>query len=214
MKGLQDLGVADNTLVVFSSDNGPEEIFIKNAGHTGVGSPGPFRGRKRSLYEGGVRVPFIVRWPGHVPAGRVDDEAIVAGCDLLPTVAKLTGATVPQGTPLDGEDVSDILLGKSRSRTRPLMWEWRFNIAGHPSNISPRLAIRDGDWKLLLNPDKSRVELYDVRKDRMQVDNVAGQHVDVVERLSGKVIEWSKTLPEGPSDPGNAENEYPWPKGK
>jgi N-acetylgalactosamine-6-sulfatase len=214
MKGLEELGVADNTLVVFSSDNGPEEIFIKNAGHTGVGSPGPFRGRKRSLYEGGVRVPFIVRWPGHVPAGKVDDESIVAGCDLLPTVSKLTGAAIPAGTPLDGEDVSDILLGKSRTRTRPLMWEWRFNIAGHPANISPRLAIRDGDWKLLLNPDQSRVELYDVRKDRMQVDNVAGQHADVVERLSGKVVAWSKTLPEGPSDPGNAENEYPWPKGK
>jgi arylsulfatase A-like enzyme len=211
MKGLQDLGVADNTLVVFSSDNGPEEIFIKNAGHTGVGSPGPFRGRKRSLYEGGVRVPFIVRWPGHVPAGRVDDESIVAGCDLLPTVAKLTGATIPQGTPQDGEDVSDILLGKSRARTRPLMWEWRFNIAGHPANISPRLAIRDGDWKLLLNPDNARVELYDIRTDRMQVDNVAAQHPDIVERLSEQVVAWSKTLPEGPSDPGNSDNTYPWP---
>lgn len=211
MDGLKELGVADNTLVVFSSDNGPEEIFIKNAGHTGVGSPGPFRGRKRSLYEGGVRVPFIVRWPGHVPAGRVDDDSIVAGCDLLPTVAKLTGAQVPVGTTLDGEDVSDILLGQTRARSRPLTWEWRFNIAGHPANISPRLAIRDGNWKLLLNPDRSRVELYDIKNDRMQVDNVAGQRPDLVERLSGQVIDWSRTLPEGPSDRAGGSNDYPWP---
>lgn len=214
MNGLKELGVAENTLVVFSSDNGPEEIFIRNAGHTGVGSPGPFRGRKRSLYEGGVRVPFIVRWPGHVPAGRVDDESIVAGCDLLPTVAKVTGAAIPAGATLDGEDVSDILQGKSRLRARPLMWEWRFNIAGHVLNVSPRLAIREGQWKLLLNPDRSRMELYDVTVDRMQVDNVAAAHVDVVDRLSSQVLAWSKTLPEGPSDRGSASAEYPWPKGK
>src|SRR5262249_27338985 len=66
MTRLDDLKLADNTLVIFSSDNGPEEIFIRNAGHSGVGSPGPFRGRKRSLYEGGVRVPFLVRWPAAV----------------------------------------------------------------------------------------------------------------------------------------------------
>ena len=75
----------DKTLILFSSDNGPEDIHIRNAGHSGVGSAGPFRGRKRSLYEGGVRVPFIVRWPGHVPAGEIDDTSVVAGCDLLPT---------------------------------------------------------------------------------------------------------------------------------
>ncbi|QDT57368.1 Arylsulfatase [Caulifigura coniformis] len=211
MKGLEDLGVADDTLVLFSSDNGPEEIFIRNAGHTGVGSPGPFRGRKRSLYEGGVRVPFLVRWPGHVPAGRIDDDSIVAGCDLLPTVAKLTGGQVPEGTPLDGEDVSDILIGTSRSRARPLMWEWRFNIAGHPANVSPGLAIRDGAWKLLVNRDGSRTELYDIAKDRMQVDNVAAQHPETVERLSKQVIAWSETLPEGPRDRGNGKNSYPWP---
>ncbi len=211
MDGLRKLGVSDNTLVVFSSDNGPEEIFIKNAGHTGVGSPGPFRGRKRSLYEGGVRVPFIVRWPGHVPAGRIDDESIVAGCDLLPTIDHLTGLSLPPDTILDGEIVTDILLGKPRPRTAPLMWEWRFNIAGHPSSVSPRLAIRDGHWKLLLNPDRSRVELYDLTTDRMQVDNVAAQNPEVVEKLARQVVDWSKTLPEGPSDPGNANNRYPWP---
>jgi len=83
MATLNDLGLADNTLVLFSSDNGPEDIHVRNAGHSGVGSAGPFRGRKRSLYEGGVRVPGIVRWPRKVPAGNIDQQSVVAGVDWL-----------------------------------------------------------------------------------------------------------------------------------
>jgi hypothetical protein len=75
--------------------------------------------------------------------------------------------------PLDGEDVSDVLLGKDRPRTKSLMWEWRFKIFGYKINCSPRLAIREGKWKLLMNPDRSRVELYDILKDPMEVDNLA-----------------------------------------
>ena len=209
--GMKDLGIADNTLVLFSSDNGPEDIHIKNAGHSGVGSAGPFRGRKRSLYEGGVRVPFIVRWPGHVPAARIDDTSVVAGCDFLPTLCKLAGAEIPAGHALDGEDIGDILLGKSRPRTQPLMWNWRFRIAGEVYHHSPMLAIRDGDFKLLLNPDGSRSELYDIPKDPTQLSNIAEKHPDVVARLSQRVLAWSKTLPEGPTDPGAGKANYPWP---
>ncbi|MES2696622.1 MAG: sulfatase-like hydrolase/transferase [Verrucomicrobiota bacterium] len=211
MDELKKLGLAENTVIVFSSDNGPEDIFIQNAGHNGVGSPGPFRGRKRSLYEGGVRVPFIVRWPAKVPAGRIDDTSIVAGVDFLPTLCKLANVPVPAGHALDGEDVSDVLLGNPRGRTNPLLWEWRFNIAGHVSSRSPQLAIRDGDWKLLLNPDRSRVELYDIVRDPMQVDNVAVQHTDIVARLSDRALAWQKTLPEGPRDANAGEIGYPWP---
>jgi N-acetylgalactosamine-6-sulfatase len=211
LAGLAELGIADKTLVLFSSDNGPEDIHIRNAGHSGVGSAGPFRGRKRSLYEGGVRVPFIVRWPGHVPAGRIDDTSVVAGCDFLPTLCKLAGAEIPASHALDGEDVGDILLGKSRSRTNPLMWNWRFRIAGEVFHHSPTLAIRDGDFKLLLNPDKSRVELYDISKDPTQLANISEKHPDVVDRLSERVLAWHRTLPEGPSDPGAGKANYPWP---
>ncbi len=204
-------GLADNTLVVFSSDNGPEDIFITNAGHSGVGSPGPFRGRKRSLYEGGVRVPFLARLPGLIPAGRIDDTSVVAGVDFLPTVLKLAGVPVPAGHALDGEDVGDILAGTSRPRAQPLHWEWRFNIAGHVSSRSPQLAIRDGNWKLLLNPDRTRIELYDIVRDPMQVDNVATQHAEVATRLAERAIAWQRTLPPGPLDPGAGSNAYPWP---
>ncbi|GMU23568.1 MAG: N-acetylgalactosamine-6-sulfatase [Phycisphaerae bacterium] len=208
---LEKLGLADNTLVIFSSDNGPEDIHITNAGHSGVGSAGPFRGRKRSLYEGGIRVPFIVRWPKHVLAGRIEDSSVVAGVDLLPTLCGLIGVTIPPSHALDGEDVRDVLLGASRPRKNPLMWEWRFNIFGEPFHRSPLLAIREGDWKLLMNPDRSRVELYDIPRDPAQLNNVAEEHRNVTDQLAGKVLAWQKTLPKGRIDATAGKADYPWP---
>ncbi|MEK7406912.1 MAG: sulfatase-like hydrolase/transferase [Acidobacteriota bacterium] len=206
---LDESGLARDTVVLFSSDNGPEEILIRNAGHSGVGSPGPFRGRKRSLYEGGVRTPFLVRWPERIPAGRLDDTSVVTGVDFLPTLTKLAGVEAPG---LDGEDVSDILLEKSRPRTKPIHWEWRFNIAGHTLNRSPILSIRDGDWKLLFNPDRSRVELYNIPRDPSELNNLAERHPEVVERLAQRALAWQKTLPAGPLDPGAGRADYPWPR--
>lgn len=214
MKALDDLGLANNTLILFSSDNGPEDIHINNAGHSGIGSAGPFRGRKRSLYEGGVRVPGIIRWPGHVPAGVIDDTSVVAGVDWLPTVCKLASVSIPPEHKLDGENMSDVFLGQPRARVTPLMWEWRFRIAGEPFHHSPQLAIRDGDWKLLLNPDRSRVELYNLKRDLTQLNNVAEKHADVVTRLSERVLTWQKELPAGPIDPGAGQMNYTLPGNK
>jgi arylsulfatase A-like enzyme len=208
---LDKLGLADNTLVMFSSDNGPEDIHIANAGHSGIGSAGPFRGRKRSLYEGGVRMPFIVRWPAKVPAGRVEDSSVVAGVDWLPTVCKLAGVALPTDFKPDGEDVSDILEGKSRPRKNPLFWEWRFQIAGEPFHRSPMLAVREGDWKLLFNPDRSRVELYDIPRDPTQLNNVAEKHPELVERLTKQALDWQATLPKGPIEASAGKDNYPWP---
>ena len=173
LDALDELGLADNTLILFSSDNGPEDIHVSGAGHSGVGSAGPFRGRKRSLYEGGIRVPGIVRWPGTVPSGRIDDRSVLAGVDWMPTICKLAGVEIPASHQPDGEDAGDILRGTSRQRAKPLMWEWRFRILGEPFHQSPRLAIREGEWKLLLNPDRSRTELYQIEQDLTQLNNVA-----------------------------------------
>lgn len=211
LKELDALGLTDNTLVMFSSDNGPEDIHLTEAGHSGVGSAGPFRGRKRSLYEGGVRMPFIVRWPGKIPAGRVNSQSVVAGVDWLPTICQLAGVKVPTGHALDGEDVSDILRGQSRPRTKPLLWEWRFHIFGEPFHRSPILAIRDGDWKLLLNPDRSRVELYDLPRDPTELSNLADKYPERVSALAKKALDWQATLPEGPFDSSAGKADYPWP---
>lgn len=211
LDALDKLGLAENTLVLFSSDNGPEDIHISNAGHSGIGSAGPFRGRKRSLYEGGIRVPGIVRWPAKTPAGVVDDASVVAGVDWLPTVCKLAGVAVPPSHQLDGEDQSDVFQGRARPRKTPLLWEWRFNIFGEPFHRSPILAIREGDWKLLLNPDRSRVELYDLPRDPTQMNNLAAARLDTVESLAKQALAWQATLPVGPLDSGAGKNDYPWP---
>jgi arylsulfatase len=105
------LGIRDNTIVIFSSDNGPE--FVRPYD----GWAGPWRGQYFTAWEGGIRVPFMIRWPGRVPAGRVSDE-IVHGVDLFPTIARLTGASVPNDRPIDGVDQSTFFLGKTDKSAR------------------------------------------------------------------------------------------------
>jgi len=213
---LDALGLAQNTIVIFSSDNGPEDIEISNASWSGVGSAGPLRGRKRSLYDGGVRVPFIVRWPqGGAPAGQVNTRTVVSGADLLATVCELAGVALPEEVRAvqRGQSVAPAFKGDAGfTRSRPLMWEWRFRIFNHPWNRSPMLAIRDGQWKLLMNPDRSRVELYDAERDPGEALNVAAAHPDVVARLGDAVLAWQRTLPPGPVEGSAGRNDYPWPK--
>ena len=216
LDALDEWGIATNTVVIFSSDNGPEDIEISNAAWSGIGSAGPLRGRKRSLYEGGTRVPFIVRWPqGGAPAGQVNTRTVVSGADLLPTVCELAGVALPAEVKAQqrGQSVAPAFRGdKSFLRSEPLMWEWRFRVFNHPWNRSPALAIRDGSWKLLLNPDRSRVELYDAERDSGEQLNLAAAHPDVVARLSDRVLAWQKTLPPGPVEDSAGKNDYPWPQ--
>jgi len=212
---LDELGLSDNTIIAFSSDNGPEDINIVNAAHSGVGSPGPFRGRKRSLYEGGVRVPFIVKWEGHTPEGVVDDESIASTVDLLPTFCKLAGIDLPEGYEPDGQDVSQILSGGTVKRKNPLLWDWTAAQAGHTSNKSPGLALRSGKWKFLMNPDGSRKELYDFKADPqcMEVDNLADQYPEEVARFSEILIKFKASIPQGNPTEVSGSNYYPMPEG-
>jgi N-acetylgalactosamine-6-sulfatase len=214
---LEDSGLADNTIVIFSSDNGPEDITIANAAWSGIGSTGPLRGRKRSLYEGGIRLPFIVRWNGNIPSGQVNNRSVISGADLLPTLTSLAGVELPNEVKktLRGENITDALKGnKQFTRSKPLFWEWRFRIANHLWNRSPILAIRESQWKLLLNPDRSRIELYDIPNDPSEQNNVAEKYPDIVTKLSEKVLTWQKTLPEGPYEPASGKNDYPFPTEK
>lgn len=218
IKKLDELHLAENTIVVFSSDNGPEHIGQPSgeSSHSGVGSTGPFRGHKHVIYEGGIRTPFIVRWPGHTPAGKVDNITILSGTDWMPTMCTLTGTGMPENVQTDGEDMSQAFLGRPQKRSIPLMWQARAGSAWAYINKSPQLAIREGKWKLLMNPDKSRIELYDLNRDPGEVDNIADNNPKISERLSKKLLEWQDNLPR---DIVNLLKEeyrkpYPWPQEK
>jgi len=213
---MDELGLSENTIIVFSSDNGPEDINLLNAAHSGVGSPGPFRGRKRSLYEGGVRVPFIVKWEGHTPLGIVDDQSIAGTVDLLPTFCSLAGIDLPKGYEPDGQDISKILSGKPIERNAPLLWDWTATQAGHTFNKSPGLALRSGKWKFLMNPDGSRKELYNFEADPqcMEVDNLADQYPEEVARFSEILLKFKASIPQGGLFEVSGSNFYPMPKNK
>jgi arylsulfatase A-like enzyme len=193
MKALADRGLSTNTIVIFSSDNGPEDISVGNASEHGVGDPGPVRGRKRSGYEGGIRVPFIVRWPGGTPAGRVDAETVMGGVDLLPTLCQLAGVKVPEG--LDGEDFSAAFRGQTIKRQRPLFWDLREDNIGPAINRSPKLVLRDGNWKLLMNRDGSGKELYDLAISSLEVNNQADRQPEVVGRMSRQLLKLAERKP-------------------
>jgi N-acetylgalactosamine-6-sulfatase len=213
---IDELGLSKETVIVFSSDNGPEDIHVVNATHSGVGSPGPFRGRKRSLYEGGVRVPFIVKWEGHTPAGTVDTKSIVSAVDLLPTFCSLSGIALPDGYHSDGQDMSQVFLGTPVQRDRPLLWDWTATQSGYTYNKSPGLALRSGKWKFLMNPDGSRQELYDFEADPqcMELDNLADRYPDEVKRFSKILREFKASIPQGVANSDSGSNVYPMPASK
>jgi arylsulfatase A-like enzyme len=191
MAGLKELGVDENTILVFSSDNGPLPTF-------GGKRAGGLRGSKISLYEGGTRMPLIVRWPGHVPAGRVDDQTIMGGVDFFPIFCTLAQAHLPENETFDGEELSRAFLGSSVARKRPLLWEYGRNATfNYPKgrDRSPNVALRDGKWKLLVNADGSQVELYDLETDKAERLNVAEQNSEVAKRLSETALQWRKSLP-------------------
>ena len=144
---LDELSLAGNTIVVFSSDNGPENSHPKpdQKLYYSVGSTGGLRGRKRSLLMGGVNTPFIVRWPGVVPAGRVDKQSVLAGVDVLPTLLAATGVKAPKAT-LGWPERARRLKGQPLTRTKPVFWWWQ---GKHSGDDWPAFAMRDGHWMLL-----------------------------------------------------------------
>ncbi len=177
---LDELGLAENTLVIFASDNGAH-------GARG-GSNGPFRGAKGSMYDGGVRVPLIVRWPGRVPVGRVDESSLLHICDFTPTFCSLTGAAMPSGYIADGVDATEALFGRSFVRSRPIMWYY-------PSRAgTPSLAIRDGKWSLVMTPDGRRLALYDMEHNPSQANDVSGEYESVTRRLRAELEAYYATL--------------------
>ncbi|MEA3211252.1 MAG: hypothetical protein QOE70_4309 [Chthoniobacter sp.] len=184
-----------NTLLIFASDNGPLPTFEQKRA---LG----LRGSKLSLYEGGIRLPFIARWPGRVPAGRVDETSVIAAVDLLPTLCAIAGAKLPEGAAGDGTDVSQTLRGETLTRTRPLFWEYgrndkSFKFPG-PRNRSPSVAMLDGPWKLLVNADGTGAELYAIFTDPKETKNLAEEQPDLTAKLKAAALSWRTGLPHLP----------------
>ncbi|MDE3068104.1 MAG: sulfatase-like hydrolase/transferase [Verrucomicrobiota bacterium] len=194
--GLKSLGLETNTIVIFTSDNGPLPSF--NHARTGG-----LRGSKLSLYEGGIRVPFIVRWPGHTAAGKVDDRTVLEAVDLFPTLCDIARAPLPAGFAFDGEDIAAVLDNKPFTPTKTIFWEYGrkskfFNYPRPVYDRSPHLAVREGKWKLLVNADGSDVQLYDLIADPDEAAGVAGQFPEVADRLKEAALAWRRSLPAGP----------------
>lgn len=189
LKKLDELGLSRNTIVAFSSDQGAD---MTKAGLGGLrfnqmGFNGEFRGGKHTFYEGGQRVSFIIRWPGHVPAGVVNSESVISGVDWLPTLCTIAGAKFTPSD-FDGEDVSDVWLGKHRERTKPLYWK--------TNNERSEMVVREGRWKLFVpNKKKGELELFNILTDPAEKHNLALKHSDVVAQLKAKIDKWNGTLP-------------------
>lgn len=172
---LKELGLDERTLIMFSSDNGPgdnyggiDSVFFESAG--------PLRGYKGSLYEGGIRIPLIARWPGHIKGGGVSDLPS-AFCDLLPTCCELAGADVPKG--IDGISYLPTLVGVGQQKRHPFLY-WEYHSGGGQQ------AVRIGDWKGIrqdLHKGKTDLQLYDLAKDIGEKNDVAAQQPEMVQRM-------------------------------
>jgi len=181
MKRLDELGLAENTIIIFTSDNGG--LHVPEGGHLKVTHNTPFRAGKGHTYEGGQRIPLIVRWPAHVPAGRVIDTP-VNNIDWIPTLLDLAGAPEPTG--LDGMSLAKGLTGGAFPERR-LFWHFPHytNQGGRPSGV-----VRDGDWLLVESYDENKTELYDLSADMGQNRDLAGEEPARVAALKTALAQW------------------------
>lgn len=172
---LKELGLDKNTLIIFTSDNGPH--LEGGADPDYFDSNGPFRGYKRDLYEGGIRVPMIACWPEQIKPGTTSDH-LSAFWDVMPTIAEITGCKTPEN--IDGISFLPTLTGKAKQRQHQNLY-WEFH------EMNGRQAIRNGDWKLVryqvFIPANTTTELYNIKNDPEEKTNLAAQHPEIVARL-------------------------------
>ena len=200
LEKLDQLGLRKNTLVIYTTDNGPwnqPKYYENKKGHPGNsifwGDAGPFRDGKASLYEGGSHVPCLMRWPGKIAAGETND-ALMATIDLLPTIAALAGATVPEDRVVDGVNQLDCILGNSKSARTTYLYNP--GSASVQSRIVKGNAIREGDWKLispltvgwfLEDAGSGDWELYNLKEDIGETKDLARKYPEKVRALRKKL---------------------------
>lgn len=181
ISAVDELKASDNTLVFFTSDNGPETLKRYPTGRHSYGSPGELRGMKLHLHEGGIRVPGIVRFPARVEAGAVSSEPI-CNIDVLPTFCELAGVPLSKVRMIDGASFTPVLEGKPIARKTPLFWQYDYALGNN------KLALRDGDWKLLADGKLSQFELYNLKHDHHEsmnlVEKETARATEMRERLT------------------------------
>ncbi|MDF1815670.1 MAG: sulfatase-like hydrolase/transferase [Verrucomicrobiales bacterium] len=213
---LDRLKVTDNTLVIFSSDNGPArnaspselKLFYDTATGAGWGTnaakgiTGGRKGYKAALFEGGIGVPFIARWPGKIAAGKVDDRSLISAVDLLPTFCEIAGAELPESYQPDGVSQVSVLKGAVvESREKPLFWKsdssWpaRANRPDHWVGY----AVVHQNWKLVASKKNEHVELYNIVEDPYEKMDLKEEKPEVVKELLETLENWKATLPEKPT---------------
>ena len=220
MKTINELGLDENTLVLFTSDNGPETpvtleeslgLWDEPIRDKCFGTPGVFRGMKRFPYEGGHRVPGIVRYPGVIPAGTVSD-VLFNGTDLLPTICNLVAAPIPSVRPIDGIDAFNAFLDKDVKRDEPVIWFY----PNHEDTWfrMPQMSMRKGDYTLIgwlpekpddlgldqwveeLDPVK--FELYNIKTDPFQSNDISDQYPEIVNSMKAEMTSlWREMVDEG-----------------
>jgi arylsulfatase A len=214
LEALDRMGVADDTLVYVSSDNGPETLNRYKTATRSYGSAGPLKGMKLWLHDGGIRVPTIVRWPRRLAAGRTVTEP-VSSLDLFPTVCELAGVEPPRGRTLDGTSLVPLFEGRPLARRAPLYWHY------YRSMGRAKAALRDGDWMILghwdgpalgpggaVQPGDSALikrhsltgfELYDLRADPGQRSDLAAARPEKLAELSRRLLDrYREVQAEGP----------------
>jgi arylsulfatase A-like enzyme len=184
LAALDDLQLADDTIVVFTSDHGATFESGNQGTSNALDSNRPFRGQKRTLWEGGIRVPGVVRWPGHVPAGVVSNEVIIM-TDLLPTLLAAAGSMPDPAWKVDGLNVLPAWLGKGHVPDRTLFWEWR-------SEGTNQLAAMRGKNKLVI-VNNGPAELFDVETDPAERRNIIAEHGDLATKLRSELKGWLAT---------------------
>ncbi|MEM7455307.1 MAG: arylsulfatase [Planctomycetota bacterium] len=163
---LEELEIDDNTIIFYTSDNGPNQQFVRP-----LTSNGPFQGIKRSLYEGGIRAGMAVQWPGHIPA-ESNSDFIWCMRDVFPTLCELAGTQVPEG--LDGISIATVLRGESGPEREHLYWEFP---------RKSQQAVRMGNWKGLRFGTAGNLQLYDLTSDPGETNDVAAEHPSIVSRM-------------------------------
>lgn len=208
MEGLRELGLEENTLVIFTSDNGPEGKVrdLDSPKKVTHGSTGGFRGRKREQWEGGIRVSCLARWPGRITPGTVSDIPAI-GTDLFTTFCTIAGAPVPSHAPIDGVNILPAFNGNSVDRNRPMYWRTS------EAKKDCKVAIRLNDWKLCADEAMEKFQLFNLKTDPYETTDVKAAHPEQYKKLKKQMLELdAEVMNEAPKWVHRPQDGY-WKKG-